>query len=209
VVTLALYNPTFTTTLNGIPLAYVDDFFSAFEAKAMLTEMERLKDSFGGPETTGGAVKNGEPLKRAMGLFLRDHYENLADSMIYRSTQKYFSPDLLATLRGKAWYTRYMEDHYKPSVATQVLYYEDSGGYGNHTDLATVTVLCWLHKEPRAFEGGDIVFEETTRIEMRHNRVLFFPSVARHEVTPVKMLQNKDGYGRYCISNFLHTNTGG
>jgi len=202
--------PTFSQTLNGVPFVYVDNFFSEFETAAMLKELGTLRAGLLAGHDTGGAVnRNGALLKKTLALFLCDYYKTAPTSSIYAATRKYFSEDVLVKLRGKAWFFRYIAPCYNIADMTQVLYYENNATYGSHIDTANITALCWLHKTPKAFVGGDLVLEENTKVEMRHNRVLFFPSITRHEVTPVEMLEEKDGYGRYCVSTFIHTDTSG
>lgn len=195
-------------TLNNIPFVYVDNFFSELETERMLKELDTMRGSFLGPEKTGAAFKNGVSLKNTMGIFLKDYFDDVpTESNVYKTTRAYFDAEFLKTIVGKAWFLRYISSEYNFYDNTQVLYYENKDTYGNHVDIATVTILCWLHRQPKAFVGGDIVLEETTKVEMKHNRVLIFPSIIRHEVTPVNMLEAKDGYGRYCISNFVHIDT--
>ncbi len=195
-------------TLNKIPFVYIDNFFSELETERMLKELDTMRGNFLGPEQTGAAFKNGVSLKNTMGIFLRDYFNDVeAESNIYKTTRAYFDDEFLKTVVGKAWFLRYISPEYNFYDNTQVLYYENKDTYGNHTDTAAVTILCWLHRQPKAFVGGDIVLEETVKVEMKHNRVLIFPSITRHEVTPVEMLEKKDGYGRYCVSNFVHIRT--
>jgi Rps23 Pro-64 3,4-dihydroxylase Tpa1-like proline 4-hydroxylase len=92
-----------------------------------------------------------------------------------------------------------------------VSYYEDSDYYLPHLDVAQFTSLLWFFKEPRCFSGGEFKFSDYEDIiELKHNRMVLFPSWVMHEVSEVKMNDRSetDGYstyGRYCITNFLYS----
>ena len=88
-------------------------------------------------------------------------------------------------------------------------YYENSGYYSKHTDVAVFTVLNYFHKEPKQFSGGEIVlhspdFSKKITVEPRNNRVIVIPSHIVHEVLPVTMRSKiLSGNGRYCMSIFM------
>lgn len=201
-------NTTFGETFSGMPFVYIDDFFSPSEVEEILQELDSIRPKFlDGEKTRGARAPNGELLKHAKGVFLNQCFDQPEDSIIQGLTRRYFNPDFLKSIQGKAWFLRYLNKNMSLTDYTQMLYYEDSDTYGSHTDMATVTFLYWVHKKPKKFVGGDLILEETEKVSLVHNRLLIFPSVMRHEVTPVKMLDKKDGFGRYCISNFVHVNT--
>jgi Rps23 Pro-64 3,4-dihydroxylase Tpa1-like proline 4-hydroxylase len=70
-----------------------------------------------------------------------------------------------------------------------------------------LTAMTYLYKEPKAFEGGDLVLTEYGyAFEPWFNRTYIMPGVVEHEVTEIKMKQEDcgKGLGRYCIANFIH-----
>lgn len=88
---------------------------------------------------------------------------------------------------------------------TLLSYYSNSDHYKSHTDSAVFTILTWLHREPKAWTGGELILNNwDITIEPKHNRSLIIPSSFSHEVTPVKMIPGSDAttMGRYCISQF-------
>lgn len=174
----------------------------------MLKELDFIRDNFLGPDQTGGAVNDeGEYIKKNMGLMHSDFYANPNLSPIFRNTRQYYDDAFLEPLKEQAWFLRYINGNLNSYDVIQMLYYEDSDKYEAHIDSAAITFLCWLHHKPKSFEGGDLILEHDSKVECKNNRVLVFPSIAWHEVTPINMANKKDGYGRYCISNFVHTNT--
>ena len=85
-------------------------------------------------------------------------------------------------------------------------YYEDRNYYRPHKDEGLMTCLHWMFKEPKKFEGGDFIFPDfNKKIEIENNKMIIFPSMIKHEVTPITM-EAKDmnkKLGRWCISTFL------
>jgi Rps23 Pro-64 3,4-dihydroxylase Tpa1-like proline 4-hydroxylase len=88
-----------------------------------------------------------------------------------------------------------------------VSYYENEAHYSSHKDYSVLTAVTYLYKQPKAFEGGDLVLTEYGyAFEPWFNRTYIMPGVVEHEVTEVKMRAEDcgKGLGRYCISNFIH-----
>lgn len=195
-------------TKSGMPYVVIDNFFHQTEVDQMLNELDFIRDSFVGPDQTGGALNDeGEYIKKNMGLMHHDFYARPDLSSIYRNTRQYFDDSFLDPLKEQAWFLRYITKNLNAYDAIQMLYYEDADKYDSHIDAATITFLCWLHRKPKSFDGGDLILEGESKVECKNNRVLVFPSIAWHQVTPLSMTEKKHGYGRYCISNFIHINS--
>ena len=77
-------------------------------------------------------------------------------------------------------------------------YYKNGDHYKKHMDNSLFTILLWLHKDPKTFEGGDLVLEDEDTVEFRNNRAVVIPSYCEHEVLPVT------GEGRWCLSIFCN-----
>ena len=89
---------------------------------------------------------------------------------------------------------------------TIISYYQNNDFYKKHNDLIKYTALIWVYKEPKQFEGGDLIFNDLNKtIECRNNRLVLFPGFLYHEVTTIKSKKKiKNGYGRYCITHFYN-----
>ena len=75
--------------------------------------------------------------------------------------------------------------------STIVAYYEDTDYYKSHQDLAAISIMYWLWKEPRSFEGGDIELTDyDIKVPVQRNQLMIMPSSTLHAVTPIKMLEN-------------------
>ena len=89
-----------------------------------------------------------------------------------------------------------------------LFYYEDSDYYAPHRDDSVITILNWDYKEPKSFEGGDIVFPfyDNYKINIDRRTTLLFPSAISHEVEAVKMEQEDLGQqkGRYVLTTFAN-----
>ena len=90
--------------------------------------------------------------------------------------------------------------------SNMVSYYENSDYYAPHRDRNDVTILCWIYREPKKFEGGDLYFPAyDSGLRVKNNRVVIFPGFIEHGVFPVEMEKTDDDkkWGRYCITSFL------
>jgi hypothetical protein len=87
-----------------------------------------------------------------------------------------------------------------------ISYYEDKHFYKPHIDSFLWTMLIWFYKKPKNFTGGELVFVDRKEIiELKHNRMILFPSYFLHEVTPIQVNKDfKKGDGRYTITKFLN-----
>ena len=91
-------------------------------------------------------------------------------------------------------------------------YYEDRNYYKPHQDLALMTCLHWFYREPKSFEGGDFIISDyDKKIEIANNKMIIFPSMLKHEVTPLIMKEEDKNkkIGRWCITTFLIAGGGG
>ena len=89
--------------------------------------------------------------------------------------------------------------------STLIHYYENNEFYDAHSDDYAWSMCIWFVREPRLFDGGDFDFPDSKhKVELKHNRAIFFPSMFEHRVSPVKMhTEPKEvGYGRYTITHF-------
>lgn len=192
---------------NGLPVVVLDNFFNEAALKEMWLELDYFigNKMFQPPEFTGSAKTfDGNLLKRNQALQLDNYYQqNRNNSAILKRTQKLFNPDFMDEVLDTHIFWRYLK--HSNSDGTLVSYYENSDYYKPHFDYATITALVWLFKEPKHFEGGDLILESTQKIEVKSNRVILFPSILSHEVTPISMPEEKtnSNLGRFTISKFI------
>jgi len=91
-------------------------------------------------------------------------------------------------------------------ISSFVSYYKDTDFYDSHFDSYHWTNLIWFVKEPKKFEGGDLTFEESnTKILLKHNRAVLFPSMFLHKVNPLKFYEKyNEGDGKFTITHFFY-----
>lgn len=186
------------------PYLIVHDFYEDHEVDLIWNElnfwsvMNKLLD----PERTGQTY---EGKKKNKGVFLDDAYTDRSFSNILQINRKIFSKEIIEAYW--ALHPSYKIIGICDKDTTLVSYYEDQDYYKPHADRAAITALTWFYKEPKMFEGGDLVFTEyDITISVKNNMMLVFPSVIEHAVTPTSLIagaEKNKGLGRYCISNFM------
>jgi len=93
-------------------------------------------------------------------------------------------------------------NYIKPKILLS--YYDDGDYYKPHRDSSLFTLVTFLYKELKKFEGGNLFFPEYDfLLEIENNMTIIFPSVVEHEVLKITMGENISGYGRYSITSFI------
>jgi hypothetical protein len=189
--------------MEKLPYLKIENFYNEIELSLIWDELKFLTHS-NKLETPNNTGQLNPTMKHNNGLFLDTIYTERKFSNILKVNRKIFSVDNMK---------KYADLHFMNRIiftlnsdTTLLSYYENSGYYKSHSDTAVITILTWLFKEPKQFEGGNLIFTDFDEtIEIKNNTVIMFPSHAKHEVTSIKM-ESKDkfsGNGRYCISQFL------
>ena len=194
-------------TLCKEPFEYIiiDNTYTDDELRLIFLELDfwTLSGSLMGIEHTQSArwEHNGLPKKQNKGVFLDDVYVNRNHSNILKFNRKIYKTELD---KPSVILKMIRDSNYD---STLVSYYENEDHYKSHHDELTITALTYLYKQPKAFEGGDLVLTDYEYVfEPWFNRTYIIPGVVNHEVTEVKMRAEDcgKGLGRYCISNFIH-----
>jgi hypothetical protein len=188
----------------------IDDFYTDEEELEIWKELDFLTydRKLMPPEETGTAhdQTTGEALKKNSALFLDTLYARREFSNILTLNRKLFSKEVTDNFDGMDNCFKYI--YHTNGDASLISYYEEKDYYKAHTDSSILTYLYWCHKEPKKFEGGDLILPELDEgITYKNNRLVIFPSWRLHEVTPIKMIEEVEpysGYGRYCITNFVY-----
>ena len=134
--------------------------------------------------------------------FLDDVYDKSRDvSAILTYNRKIFQKEILN--QTKSWFF----STFKPTHDTTLLgYYREEDFYASHHDIASCTALTWFYKEPKKFEGGDLIFSDYgVEVKCKNNCGIIFPSMVMHEVSKINSLGEELGsqWGRFCISQFM------
>lgn len=92
--------------------------------------------------------------------------------------------------------------HFEPHIDTFVVMHKDPRP-------RTLTLVLYLHREPRGFSGGAIRMHAlggsaVMDIVPDHNRLVAFPSIARHSVQPVACPSQAFADRRFAVNIWLH-----
>ena len=181
----------------------IDNTYTEEELRLIFLELDfwALSGNLMGPEHTKTArFDDGTIKKKNKGVFLDSVYTDRSYSNLLKFNRKLFGITLdkpstvFNALRGSN------------ADSTLVSYYENGGEYKSHKDDSQLTAVTYLYRQPKAFDGGDLVLTEYGyAFEPWFNRTYIFPSVVEHEVTPVIMKPEDcgKGLGRYSISAFI------
>jgi hypothetical protein len=198
------------------PHAVIDDFYDEKELALIWQELDfyTYPGKLIPASELGGAKYKGENLPKHNGIQLDELYDtNRKISNILECNRKVFNKEVLeafASLSPLIW------DIKSTSHDTTIIkYYEDSDYYKPHRDEPRYTCLTYLHKEPKAFTGGDLHFHQFDyTIPIVNNRLIFFTGCIDHASTPIVMNEeyknNKySGFGKYTITQFIGSKTSG
>jgi len=148
-------------------------------------------------------IETGEILKSNTILNIDGIYTDRKYSNILNINRKVLNPKFYK-------HNHWMFSNFIPLCDTTLIsYYENENYYKKHHDASAITVLTWFYKEPKKFNGGDLILssgENDKVIEVKNNRCVIFPGAVHHTVTTVSMDKKYDGTlsGRICMSQFLH-----
>ena len=195
---------------QNFPAIVIDNFYNKVEEDLIWNELNFLIDGnkLLRPEDTGSAMIEGNiPKKANSGLFLDKIYvdRNISNILtVNRKLVRQWNKIIPSTIDCWWWKAICSEFYNLIDIdTTLVSYYEQDDHYKTHVDQSILTSLTWFYKEPKGFDGGNLILG-STEIEVKSNRMVIFPGLISHEVTPVKMKNNSNkGMGRFCISQFL------
>ena len=193
------------------PFLFVDNWYNSEEEDLIWKELDFYTNSYSftrGEDDKGAAHFDGGGSKsNSFRIYLDEVYTNLGRdrSAIMRAMPKIISEEMKEAVRITTPVHRIFLDSDKDS--TVINYYEDGQGYKSHFDRSIMTVIIWLHKSPKAYDGGDFVFTDSgIKVESNHNRLVMFPCFYEHTAEPVILKDSSilSGLGRYSIAHFYY-----
>ena len=191
---------------NPFPYIIIYDFYTDEELELIWKELNFILNDhiLKGPEKTGAAKTNGVILKNNLGVFLDSFYSDRESSNILRVNRKIFKKIPEISDVSNHWFLKNFKSN---QDITLISYYENTDYYHKHHDNSLGTCLTWFYKEPKSFEGGNLLFEDYgIEIEVKNNCLIFFPSIIPHSVSEVIMDKKYFGkfMGRICMSQFIN-----
>jgi SM-20-related protein len=102
----------------------------------------------------------------------------------------------------------------QPEIEFYVHAYNDGTRFGRHADdhgggnwRRRISCVYYVHRRPRAFEGGDLIVYDhrgrAHRVRAEHNTAVFFPSHLLHEVQPVICRSGAFADSRFSINVWI------
>lgn len=182
----------------------IDDLYDHQELSLIWKEIELFYPNLLPPVKTGSARSlDGKILKKNKGVFLDTIFTDRSFSNILKINRKIFHPDIVKNMESfNPFYKLYNQTD---ADCTLLNYYSHDGYYEPHSDHSLFTAVTMLYKEPVGFSGGDFVFSDYEYlVEKRNNRVIIFPGIVKHSVTPVHVFKNIDFAGRFSFSQFIN-----
>lgn len=197
---------------DNFPYIVIENTYTKEELDLIWEELNFLcyKDKLISPEKKSSAsaidYDTGEILKNNMCIWLEDCYKRPEFSNIEKVNTNFFDQYFDKIFDNHpSWYFKTFQFNYK---STLISYYENGGYYKPHSDVARVTCLTWLFKEPKKFTGGELTLShENTEItfQLNNNVTVIFPGSITHSVSKVVMDENEcdSKKGRFCLTQFL------
>jgi hypothetical protein len=197
---------------SPFPLIVLENTFTTEELNLIWDEIRFFYygKKFSPPDETGGAYDtvDGKRVykKNNSGLWILDFYQKPEFSNIYKVNRKLIEKKEEIYTNHPSWF---FKNIYFNQDNTLLSYYENGNYYDPHTDNAFLTCLTWFYKQPKKFEGGNLIFTDyDVKIEISNNCTVIFPSCIKHEVSEISMksddLDNLNG--RICMTQFIGLN---
>lgn len=176
----------------------INDFYTNDELKQIWQELDFITPNLLPPVDTHSHVAS--TLKK--GIFLHDLYKNIQFSNIFKLNRKLFSLSIEQSSKQNP-FLNYIP--HKNADSTLINYYTNKSFYSEHQDDSILTAVTALWKEPKSFEGGDLIFPKHNNYSsnLKNNSVIIFPGFIDHEVSSLSMDNNNIGFGRYSITQFI------
>ena len=192
------------------PFVVIEDTFTDFELDGIWSELDyycKTKELLTVGNGTGGALDSSgnRYIKNNYGVFLYELWLKPEFSFLLKYGRKLFDPQVGEEIANANIHMRaYKTSNYDTCLLS---YYEDEQYYDTHTDGAQYTIVTWLYREPKDFDGGEFIFNDSNlTIECKNNMTIIFPSYYYHMVNSVKMKRHYEeklhGYGRFTLSQW-------
>ena len=197
-------------TYHTEPFHYIEieNLYTEEENKIIFDEILNHTHIFEGPEKLYSASIDGEYITKKNGYFWDLIYQKREHSRLLELNSRLFTTLQELTHSEHAmridfpWYFRNLVLNHDETL---VSYYGNGGYYNPHADNGRITALTWYWKEPKSFEGGELVFHDyDLKIELKQNYTIVFPSMIAHAVKPLEMDTDKadNYYGRFSMTQF-------
>ena len=196
---------------RAVPFVRLTDFLPPASRDGLLRDVLAASERFAPGPVTGGADE---------GINLEVRNVLVLDEPARRNVRPGFLPKLRAVLPEVQRRLR-LEDLDAERIELHVTVLPNGGFYAAHRDAADhletrdriVSYVCYFHRAPRPFAGGDLLLHDAgragggaagafSRIDPLCDSIVFFPSDCLHEVTPVAC-GVEFGDGRFTVNGWI------
>ena len=186
-----------------------EDFFSEEQLKDVWKELDFIVDNdllnTDDQKELGTAQDNNVPIAKRNGAFLSNVYKDFRkSSKIYQHIkQNFLWNEELNTSFPNSTLIRYLPRTNEDSVLVSL--YKDGDYYKPHGDQSVMTLIVYLWKGEKSFEGGDLSFVDQGLVfEPSYNEAILFPGCYEHEVSEIKStIEGDTSFKRTSITLFL------
>ena len=173
-------------SLRAAPFTRIRDFLSHAERERLLSTALAMRGLFAPGGVGRGANRKVEPLERSA----------LEARLSSRAGCAWLVPKLREALPKVSTLLRVNGlDRCRMNLA--MVAHPDGGFSVRHRDQPSLSGICYFHRDPRPFSGGDLLLYDTdvetgrcggpefSRVEPASRSIVFYPGHYVHEVTPV------------------------
>jgi SM-20-related protein len=188
------------------PIVVLDEFLVANECSALLQYAFERQDDFASTQIVdaGGGSYVDTHTRRSQVLYdLGPVHRMFSDRMMF------FLPGVLDRLGLPPFGVSRIEAQLTSTNNGEFFrMHTDNGSREVHS--RSLTFVYFFHREPRAFEGGELRFldaggRSAHLVFPLQNQIVFFPSGCLHEILPVGCPSGDFRDGRFTVNGWLHT----
>ena len=191
-----------------VPFVRIPGFLAPAEGERMLAYAMARRERFAAATTGSGELRKVRPSRR-IGLTANDAACQDVKPWLIPKVREVL-PEVMARLRAE-WF-----DPDQAPVRLQMTAYHDGGFTRLHRDPTPLIGICYFHRLPKPFSGGDLLLYDTdtakggysplgfSRIEPTANSIVFFSSDDHfHGVTPVAAETGDFADGRFSVNAMI------
>lgn len=199
-----------------VPFVRLTNFLTSAQHARLCTQVLAGRERFV-PAQVGDGREKDSAVKRGTRIAL------VADRRTRRAVRSWFGPKLRSVLPHVLARLR-MESLHPFRIEMDVTVHLGGGFYKVHRDNTEgrarprqLSYVYYFHPRPKPFTGGDLRLYDTdfeagraspavfSRIEPVDNSLVFFPSGAFHEITPVACDLQDFGSGRFTVNGWVRS----
>jgi len=186
------------------PVVLIKHLFNQEQCELIFNEILRISSAGllrAGHNTHSDVTLDGNH-KVNFSVWLHSIFDPGKSTILETIKSKFKNLELVDILIQQHYVFKYIA--HSKAIHTLLSYYTTNNNYHPHRDNAAITGLSYFWKEPKMFEGGDLIFPETgLSYTPEFGDTILFPSFTLHGVTSVKMNSTESFSGRFVISNFF------